>query len=193
LSPPRSRRAGALFLVTAMLAALAPLAEESVGGPAATDLGFPGWPTHHDGRLLEALPLTRRELAFVQDFPGRVGRFSDGQHQIIIRWVGAPTRRLHPAVECFRGNGYKVEALPAQRDNGGAIMGCFRARRGTESLRVCELIRDERGQNWPDVSAWYWHALLGWTHSPWWSVVVATSDAAPPIPWSRDLTPGHEW
>src|SRR5262249_19477717 len=56
-------------------------------------------------------------------------------------------------------------------------------------LKVCELIRDERGQNWPDVSAWYWHALLGWTHSPWWSVVVATNDAAPPIPGSRDLTP----
>jgi hypothetical protein len=28
-------------------------------------------------------------------------------------------------------------------------------------------------KHWPDVSAWYWSALLGRSPAPWWSYVVA--------------------
>ena len=27
-------------------------------------------------------------------------------------------------------------------------------------------------QSWTDVSSWYWQALLGKTHGPWWAVTV---------------------
>jgi hypothetical protein len=160
-------------LVSALVAALQPLQDQTAKGIAATPVGFPGWPLSYDGQPLQQMPLAQRELAFVQDFPGHVGRFTDGRREIILRWVGAPTRRLHPAADCFRASGYAVAALPPQRDGRGAPMGCFRASRGNESLKVCELIRDAQGQSWPDVSAWYWHALVGTSTSPWWSLIVA--------------------
>ena len=40
-------------------------------------------------------------------------------------------------------------------------MSCFRAARGAEAMTACELIRGADGEHWPDVSAWYWSALLG--------------------------------
>ena len=99
----------------------------------AADKAFPGWPTHYEGRALTELPLTQRELAFVRDFPGRVGRFSDGRREIIIRWVGAPTRRLHPAADCFRGLGYSMTPMPVRQDATGSRDGLFprRPRRRT--------------------------------------------------------------
>ena len=84
----------AALLLSALAAALAPMFARTSDTAAAKD--FPGWPTHYEGRALTELPLTQRELAFVHDFPGRVGRFSDGRREIIIRRLGAPTRRLHP-------------------------------------------------------------------------------------------------
>jgi hypothetical protein len=45
-----------------------------------------------------------------------------------------------------------------------------------ESLRVLERIysssENQTGQDWTDVSTWYWQALLGKTGGPWWSVTV---------------------
>ena len=51
-------------------------------------------------------------------------------------------------------------------------MGCMRARRGAVSVDVCEVVRDNKGRSWPDVSEWFWHALLNPTGRPWWSYVV---------------------
>jgi hypothetical protein len=163
----------AAVLIAATAAVLAPLLARPGNAGAIADRNFPGWPTHYEGRALAELPLTQREVAFVRDFPGRVGRFSDGRREIIIRWVGAPTRRLHPAADCFRGSGYSVAPMPVGKDAAGAAMGCFRASHGTDVLTVCELIRDERGASWPDVSAWYWNSMLGASPAPWWSFVVA--------------------
>src|SRR5262245_25920158 len=108
------------FVVTAIVSAVLPVQDKTLGATGPAHAGFPGWPTHYDGHALKEMPLTRRELAFVEDFPGRVGRFSDGQREIIIRWIGAPTRRLHPAADCFRGSGYSITALPARIDGKGA-------------------------------------------------------------------------
>jgi hypothetical protein len=163
----------AAVLVAAAAAAFAPLVARPGGAASAAEGAFPGWPMQYEGHALTELPLTSRELAFVRDFPGRVGRFSDGRREIIIRWVGAPTRRLHPAADCFRGSGYGVTPLPVGKDATGAAMGCFRASHGADVLMVCELIRDEHGTSWPDVSAWYWNSMLGASPAPWWSFVVA--------------------
>ena len=168
----RSRCEMAAFLLAVSVAALAPLWDQA-GTSGAVGASFPGWPIDYDGRPLTQMPLTGREAAFAQDFPGRVGHFSDGRREIIIRWVGAPTRRLHPAADCLHAIGYSIAPLPTRRDGRGAAMACFRATRKDETMAVCELVRDEHGQSWPDVSAWYWHALLGWSVAPWWSFVVA--------------------
>jgi hypothetical protein len=127
----------------------------------------------YEDRDLREMALTPREIGFMRDFPGRVGRFHDGTREIIIRWVGSPTRRLHPAADCYRGSGYTVDAAACRQGQD---------RRGDELLsrdlngnrtRVCEVIRDHHGNSWPDVSAWYWNAVVGSARGPWWSYVMA--------------------
>ena len=162
----------AAFVLAALCAALMPLFHwaNDVAMAATT---FPGWPSHYEGRPLTAMALTQREDAFVRDFPGRVGRFSDGTREIIVRWVAAPTRRLHSAADCFRASGYTISPMPVRRDAAGVAMGCFRASQRANKMMVCELIRDEQGESWPDVSAWYWNAVFGSGRGPWWSFVIA--------------------
>jgi len=167
----RTRAQIAALLLAAAAAALAPLIERSNG--AAVSAPFPGWPTEYEGRALRELPLTPKEAAFLQDFPGRVGRFTDGSREIIIRWVGTPTRRLHAAADCFRGSGYAITPIAARKRSDGTTMGCFRATLRGASMTVCEVIRDDRGGSWSDVSAWYWDGMLRASAPPWWSFVVA--------------------
>jgi hypothetical protein len=172
---PELSRYGAviLFGLSVVTAGVAPLLGEhrSSANPG-QEVEF-SWPTHYEGVALRKMPLSEKEDAFLRDFPGRVGRFlADGQ-EIIIRRVETPTRRLHSAAECLRGNGYSVTPLPSREDAFGHPMGCMRARLASESLEVCELIRDDHGSSWPDVSEWYWHALFDPDSAPWWSYVVA--------------------
>jgi hypothetical protein len=171
----RSRTAIAAFLVAAAAAGAAPLIDRKGHPASSAAITFPGWPTSYEGRKLTALALTERESVFANDFPGRVGRFWDGKRAIIMRWVVAPTRRLHSAADCLRGSGYSIAPLPASRDASGAAMGCFRANLRAQTMVVCEVIRDEQGESWPDVSAWYWHAVFGASPAPWWSIVLAES------------------
>jgi exosortase/archaeosortase family protein len=176
----------AAFALAALAAALAPL-WPGRNQTAATDVRFTGWPVTYEGRALTQMPLTPRELAFARDFPGQIGRFFDGKREIIIRWIGVPTRRLHSATDCLRGIGYGITPLPARNDVGGRAMACLRAGHGADLMTVCELIRDERGAAFPDVSAWYWNALLGATQGPWWSFVVAENLSVIPEP-ERDAS-----
>jgi len=167
------RRRIALFGLAALAAALAPFMSRS---GAAVTASAVAWPTHHEGRALTALPLSPREAAFLADFPGQVGRFTDGEREIIVRRIDGATRRLHPAADCLRAIGYRITPLPAQRAAQGGTMNCVRASRDGESQRVCEIIRDQAGHHWPDVSAWYWSALAGASAAPWWSFVVAEAE-----------------
>jgi exosortase/archaeosortase family protein len=149
-------------------------AEQSVtaSGP------FPGWPKQFEGRRLEQRPLSEDEIRFAKGFPGRVGRFYDGRREIIIRWVLVPTRRLHPASDCLKGVGYRIEPGPLVGDR---LWSSFRAERNEKVLQVTEQIVDADGRTFPDPSAWYWAALLGQSRGPWWSYSVAErSDSAVP-------------
>jgi hypothetical protein len=172
--------AAVALAMAALLAALAPMLNRGLPPNVARSDAFPGWPREFEGHTLRQLALTEREAVFVAGFPGRVGRFHDGRREIIVRWVSAPTRLLHPAADCFKGIGYAITPLPARRSRDGHLMSCFRAVRAEEAMTVCELIRgaqDERGgESWPDVSAWYWSALLGNSSAPWWSYVLAEPD-----------------
>ena len=160
-----------LFVLACILAAIVPFL---VSAPAVTDTGdFPGWPTEFEGKALQSLPLTALEQRFAERFPGRIARFSDGKREIILRWVAEPTRKLHPARDCFRGSGYKVEALPMQVDARGQRWSRFLATRNQESLLVRERISDERGGQWTDVSSWYWSSFWRESAGPWWAVTAA--------------------
>jgi hypothetical protein len=169
------------FLCCCTLAAITPLlgARTNVRNEAEP---FPGWPRELEGRALIELPLTERERQFAQDFPGRLARFTDGEREIIVRWVTHPTRTLHPAADCFRGLGYGIEPQPLRVAGTQERWGSFTAVRKAERLRVYERIYTANGlvaDSWSDVSSWYWAALLGRTRGPWWAVTVAEQDALP--------------
>lgn len=156
------------FVLMVLLAALRPFTNEPSVQHARG--AFPGWPSEFEGKSLVELPLSAREQGFVADFPGEVGRFSDGDREIIIRWIEKESRKLHPAADCFKGAGYEVTPLPIQKDGAGQTWGCFAAQRDLKNLSVCEQIRDQTGQTWSDVSSWFWAAFLGRTSGPWWAV-----------------------
>ncbi len=88
-----------LFIIASVLAVLSPLFPAQSLSVSKDEQEFPSWPTTLQGLDLEQLPLIAREKHFAKAFPGKVGLFSDGQQQYIIRWVTQPTRRLHPAAD----------------------------------------------------------------------------------------------
>ena len=165
------------LILSLAAATLAPFAAKP---PAAAITGgaFPGWPASFEGRLLNPLPLAEREAGFVRDFPGLIGRFSDGQREIVVRWVLEPTRRLHPSADCFRGLGYAITPADSERDALGRRWGAFRAVKGAQTLRVRELIVSPGGRSWSDVPSWYWPAALGRSAGPWWTFTVAEPEDA---------------
>lgn len=110
----------------------------------------------------------------MNDFPGRIGRFSDGEREIVIRWVTEATRKLHPASDCFQGLGYSIKPRALQRDDKGSLWSSFGASKGNERLRVRERIHSESGETWTDVSSWYWAALR--EEGPWWAITVAEKE-----------------
>jgi hypothetical protein len=67
------------------------------------------------------------------------------------------------------GVGFDVAPLPAMRNIAGDLMSCIKASRAGGAMRVCEVIRDDKGKSWPDASSWHWNA----EGTPWWSFVVA--------------------
>jgi hypothetical protein len=161
----------ALFVIGCVAAAAVPLVPGRE--PDAPEAVFPGWPGELDARPLSRLPDSEQGVSWSDGLPGRVARFTDGEREIVIRWVVEVTRKLHPARSCFRGIGYAVTPLPDAVDGAGRRWGTFRAEKNGERLRVRESIRDAAGRTWSDQSDWYWSAMLGRTRGPWWVVVVA--------------------
>lgn len=154
----------AIFALLAAAAALAPLLPRSE--PAEAGEPVP-WPARFDGRALTPLPRAPEDRILAGRFPGRIARFSDGRRQIVLRRVDAATRRLHPASDCFRAIGYEIAPAPMRLAPGRGPASCFTARRGGRAFLACEQVRDPEGRSWPDVSSWYWAALLGTSRGPW--------------------------
>jgi len=131
------------------------------------------WPRHWEGHVLQALPLSVVEARFATQFPGAIGRFSDGQRLLVLRRIHSPTRMLHPATDCYRGLGYRIAGEHLERDRHERLQRCFVAERGGRKIRVCERIADAGGQGFTDTSSWYWAAVLGRSSGPWMAVTTA--------------------
>jgi hypothetical protein len=169
------RFAQAFFAVAAAAAGLAPFAGPS--DPVDHPLAQP-WPTHFEGRAIVALPPAPEDALLARGFPGQVARFSDGRRQIVLRQIAAPTRRLHPASDCFRATGFAIRPAPMQIAPGQGPSSCFLAVRDGRTFRVCERIASARGESWPDVSSWYWSALLDPASAPWLAALTVEAVAA---------------
>ena len=125
------------------------------------------WPTQIDGDTLRPLALTAIEQRFANQFPGHIGRFEAGGDVWVLRDVARPTRALHPAGDCFRGLGYRIEQTRLLNDGDARLWRCFIAERNGERVRVCERIVDARGEAFVDASSWFWAATLGRSNGPW--------------------------
>lgn len=126
------------------------------------------WPAAYEGRPLTLIAPTPEDRFLARQFPGQVARFSDGRRQIVLRRVSAATRTLHPASDCFRAIGYTVTPAPMRLAPDGQPASCFTASRDGRTLTACEQVRDvNSGESWPDISSWYWSALLGASPGPW--------------------------
>lgn len=166
----------AMFGVALLLAAIAPALPRQAPSPEGGAHGFPGWPRSFDGAPLARLPPGPQDEWFARDFPGRVARFATPGKQVVVRWVNTPTRRLHPAIQCFRGAGYSIAQRPMRLGRNGDAMSCFAAAKGADVLEVCEKIEAAGGRTWSDVSSWYWGALARPDPAGWWSFVVVTRE-----------------
>lgn len=144
------------------------LPRQNSPGSSTSATPFPGWPGQLEGQPLDPIPLPPKEAQFLRGFPGQTASFSSPDGRWILRWVTEPTRRLHPARHCFAGAGYTIKPGGILRDGWEQDWGCFHAEKDGKSWEVRERIRDDRGQSWTDVSAWYWAAALGRTQGPWW-------------------------
>ena len=171
------RRGSVFYIVACAVAALMPFLSAQSGSSGNTGaVAFPGWPAEFEGKALTELPLTELEQRFNADFPGKIGRFTDGKREIVIRWVTEATRKLHPAADCFQGLGYSVKPLPLQRDGKGSLWSSFAASKGSDRLRVYERINSDAGETWTDVSAWYWAALRH-GQGGWWAITIAEKES----------------
>lgn len=160
-----------LFLLLHLCAAITPLVLSESSDLQATYEDAAIAPLY-DGVILTELPLSSREREFSRGFPGRIRRFTDGEHEIIIREVNRPTRKLHPSSDCFRGAGFDIKPQPAKVDTKGRTWGCFSASRTNEKLKVCEHISSSAGDEWYDVSSWFWAALFQDSRGPWVAYTV---------------------
>ena len=155
-----------LAALTLAVCALLPLAGRGLAVQAPT--GAPHeWPQEWHGQPLRPLALSEVEQRFAQRFPGHIGRFAAGRSVWVLRDVVQPTRALHPASDCFRGLGYRIEQTRLQRAADSHLWRCFVAERGVERVRVCERIVDANGEDFIDASSWFWAATLGRSRGPW--------------------------
>lgn len=134
----------------------------------------PEWPSQWDGVPLRPLALSDVEQRFADHFPGAIGRMTDGTQTLVMRAVNTPTRMLHPAADCYRALGYRIDQARLERDAQARLWRCFVAQRhGAQKINVCERIVDAQGTAFTDTSAWYWAAASGQSHGPWQAVTVA--------------------
>jgi hypothetical protein len=162
----------ALLLALLVVAAVLPLLPAA---PPAPRHAAPAaeWPAEWEGRVLRPLASSAVEQRFAQRFPGAIGRFTDGERVLVLRRVDAPTRMLHPAADCFRGIGRRIEAIRLEQDAEGRLWRRFDAVAADgERLHVAERIVGSDGTAFVDASAWFWSALAGRSAGPWLAVTV---------------------
>lgn len=161
-----------LFAAVLAVCALAPLAQRSAASGEVT-MQATEWPSTWEGRRLRSLALSSVEMRFASHFPGRIARLTDDEQVIVLREVRQPTRMLHPAADCYRGLGYRIEQAQLERDAQQGLWRCFVAERDGKRLRVCERIVDSAGHTYTDASSWFWAAQLGQSTGPWQAVTTA--------------------
>ncbi|MDO5625585.1 MAG: hypothetical protein Q4G71_12965 [Pseudomonadota bacterium] len=169
---------GAAMLACALWSASGPRAAAPTLASSAPAIGSE-LPADWQGQPMRPLALSAVEQRFADRFPGHIARLTDGQRIVVLRDVARPTRMLHPAADCYRALGWRIEGERLERSAAHApVQRCFTARKPGQALRVCEHIEDARGQHFADTSAWYWAAALGRSSGPWRAITTTAAQAS---------------
>jgi hypothetical protein len=164
------------LVALALWCALLPLALHGRAATALPAASTGEWPTQWHGQPLQPRALSAVEQRFALQFPGRIARFAlADESELVLREVTRPTRMLHPAADCWRGIGWRIETTRLEREGAdnnddSALWRCFEASRDGQRVRVCERIVDAQGRAFTDTSAWFWAASLGRSAGPWQAV-----------------------
>jgi hypothetical protein len=156
-----------VLFISCLVAALVPLTEnKKIGKISTTFITPPGV----DLSNFTEVQLIDKEKLLETSFPGATKRFESANQQLIVRYIVEPSRKVHPAEMCFRAWGYKIVWRPGRGGKNGRSS-CFEAEREGKRCLVCEQVIATDAESFPDVSAWYYQAILGRTKGPWWSLL----------------------
>ena len=167
------------LVLSCTLAALEPFFLTIPPTPVLDSEDFLSWPSTFEGQRITQVPMSELNQKYADNFPGKIAVFRTGKSRIVFRWVTIATRQLHSSETCYRAGGYKITWLPEYIDSSKVKWSVFEAINENERLRVRERVFDSSGQNWTDLSSWYWAALLNQSKSPWWVVSEIQSLATP--------------
>ena len=161
-----------LFIAICLVAAIIPFYNpDSIALPELST--EPDWPVEYLSPDHKKTALSGKEKQFYKNFPGKMIKLSSGNTEYVIKWVTRPTRKLHPASDCYKGSGYSITPGPVKRDKNGNHWSSFTATKIKSNVLVKERIYNNSGQSWPDVSGWFWSALFNKNSGPWWVVTVS--------------------
>lgn len=132
--------------------------------------------------LAAAAPLVRQHREAASPAPMEVTQ-RPGR---LLRKVSEATRKLHPAADCFRGAGFLVDPQPIDVDQQGRHWSEFLATKNGEQRKVRERIYNAQGQEWTDVSSWWWQAALGKSQGPWYAETIVSAPRVIPYTGYRD-------
>ncbi len=149
------------------------LVPEKTHSTEAEDVHFQ-WPDSFEGKQLSIIPMTAVEYEFSKGFPGALANFRCGNEQVILRHVTRATRKLHPAVDCFRASGYSVGSVKTHTRPDNEHWSGTEVIKGHERFFLRERIIKigDPTSEWTDVSSWYWHAITAPAHGPWLAITV---------------------
>ncbi len=135
-----------------------------------------GWPEFFEGAPLVPVGKSERLGDMVGGLAGETRVFAQSGRLVLLRRLRAASRTVHPVADCFRARGFRVAGQRLVKDEGGALWSEFEVERGAEFWRVRERWRDERGNFWTDVSAWWWAAQAADARGPWWAEALAVRE-----------------
>ena len=166
-----------IFSVACAVCAISPVVMATTPQAPTTDsMGEPDWPTHFRGKPLTEVEMQPWETRYAAQFPGQMKRMTDGSRQIMFQWIPQHSRAVHSAADCLRNAGFKVKHGPIIIDTDGIQWSSATATRGADtSIHLTERIESATGDHWQDVSTWYWNAVLGQSHGPYWITIVTES------------------
>jgi exosortase/archaeosortase family protein len=181
-SGARRNVVSAIFFIAAcvsfILASLWPTGASSGNFYTASGASSVRWPTAWEEKTLIPAPPNEATELFRARFPGEFREFlavdasdiDEGLYpetaRVVLRFVRSATRQLHPAEDCFRGAGYKINPLPLRLDENNRRWSGFIGEKSGYRVVVRQCVisapygdltsAETESLSWPDVSSWYW-------------------------------------